>query len=202
MKKRRFLVRLAAPALAVALLGAASSPLLAAQPKNPAPPGDGYGGWGMGPGMMGGYGFGPGMMGGYGMGPGMMGGYGGYGGYGGWGYGMGPGMMGGHGWGWGRGLGLSDEQRARINKIQDENRKSHWALAGELMDQQARLRDLYEAPQRDQTAIDETYKAIGQLQQRMYDSSVDAQKRIEAVLTKEQQEKLRSFWGRGAAPGK
>jgi hypothetical protein len=45
----------------------------------------GYGGYGMGPGMMGGYGgygMGPGMMGGYGMGPGMMGGYGGYGPYG------------------------------------------------------------------------------------------------------------------------
>jgi len=53
----------------------------------------GYGGYGMGPGIMGGYGYGmgPGMMGGYGgygMGPGMMGGYG---------YGMGPGMMGGYG---------------------------------------------------------------------------------------------------------
>ena len=51
----------------------------------------GYGGYGMGPGMMGnyGYGMGPGMMGGYGgygMGPGMMGGYG-----------MGPGMMGDYG---------------------------------------------------------------------------------------------------------
>jgi plastocyanin len=57
--------------------------------------GSGYGGYGMGPGMMGGcggYGMGPGMMGGYGgygMGPGMMGGYGG----------MGPGMMGGYGYG-------------------------------------------------------------------------------------------------------
>jgi len=54
----------------------------------------GYGGYGMGPGMMGGYG-------GYGMGPGMMGGYGGYGMgpgmMGGYGYGMGPGMMGGYG---------------------------------------------------------------------------------------------------------
>jgi len=55
--------------------------LLAAVPSMAQNPG--YGGYGMGPGMMGGYG--------YGMGPGMMGGYGGYG--------MGPGMMGGHGMG-------------------------------------------------------------------------------------------------------
>ena len=84
--------------------------LLAAVPSMAQNPG--YGGYGMGPGMMGGYGgygygMGPGMMGGYGgygMGPGMMGGYGGYGmgpgmmgGYG--GYGMGPGMMGNYGYG-------------------------------------------------------------------------------------------------------
>jgi len=80
--------------------------LLAAVPSMAQNPG--YGGYGMGPGMMGGYGYGmgPGMMGnyGYGMGPGMMGGYGGYGmgpgmmgGYG--GYGMGPGMMGNYGYG-------------------------------------------------------------------------------------------------------
>ncbi len=79
--------------------------------------GHGYGGYGMGPGMMGygGYGMGPGMMGyGRGMQPGMMGGYG-YGmgpgmmGYGHgmhpgmMGYGMGPGMMSGYGYGMGPG---------------------------------------------------------------------------------------------------
>ena len=79
-------------------------------------------GYGMGPGMMGGgygpgYGMGPGMMGGYGpgqgMGPGMMGGYGP-------GQGMGPGMMGG---GYGPGyaaLNLTDEQRKKIDAIQEE----------------------------------------------------------------------------------
>jgi hypothetical protein len=79
--------------------------LLAAVPSMAQNPG--YGGYGMGPGMMGGYG---GY--GYGMGPGMMGGYGGYGMGpdmmgGGHGYGMGPGMMGGYGMGPGMmGLGM------------------------------------------------------------------------------------------------
>ena len=160
----------------------------------------GGGGYGMGPGMMGGYGgygMGPGMMGGggYGMGPGMMGG-GGYGMMG--GYGMGPGMM--MGPYWGSGLDLSAEQQARINKIQDETRKAHWALMGEMMNQQARLRDLNLAPKRDEAAIDHAYKEFGKLQQQMYDSSVAAQKRMEAVLTKEQQEKLRTYWRRGWAP--
>lgn len=70
----------------------------------------------------------------------------------------------------------------------------------ELMGQQARLRDLNLAPKRDSTAIDAAYKEIGKLQQKMYGSSVEAQKRMEAVLTKEQQEKLRTYWRRGPAP--
>ncbi|MDR3411650.1 MAG: Spy/CpxP family protein refolding chaperone [Formivibrio sp.] len=194
MKSKRYLSWAIGGVLALALGGMAPI-LLAAQSKNA--PRDGSGGWGygMGPGMMGGYGsgVGPGMMGGYGSG--MMGGYGAYGVGPGMmgGYGMGPGMMGGY---WGNGLSLTDEQLAKINKIQDETRKTHWALMGGMMDQQAKLRDLYQAPKRDQAAIDEAYKTIGQLQQQMFDSSVDAQKRTDAVLTKEQQEKLRTLWRR------
>ncbi|MDT3706254.1 MAG: Spy/CpxP family protein refolding chaperone [Thiobacillus sp.] len=172
MNTLRHFSRFAAYGLAVALSGTASAQQ-ADQPKPPSPDAQGM----MGCPGMGGYGMGPGMMGGYGMGPGMMGGYG-----------MGPGMMGAY---WGSGLDLTHEQRSRINKVQDETRKSHWALMNEMMNQQAKLRDLYQAPKRDNAAIDAAYKEIGKLQQKMYDSSVEAQKRMEAVLTKEQQEKLR-----------
>ena len=191
--------RLAAFGLAALLSGTAPA-LLAADPPPPPQYGpgmmNGYGGYGMGPGMMGGgYGMGPGMMGGYGgygMGPGMMGG----------GYGMGPGMMGGGMMGpyWGSGLDLTPDQQAKINKIQDETRKAHWALMGEMMDQQARLRDLNQAPKRDETAIAAAYKEFGKIQQKMYDSAVAAHTRMEALLTKEQKEKLRSYWRRGWAP--
>lgn len=146
-------------------------------------PGGGYG-YGPGPGMMGG-GFGAGMMGGgYGQGRGMMGG--------GYGYGGGPGMMG-LGVGWVDALGLSDDQKTKINRIQDETRRSHWALMGTMMDQQAKLRDLYEAPKRDSAAIDDTYKSIGDLRQKMIDSSIEARKRMEAVLTSKQIDKLRAY---------
>jgi Spy/CpxP family protein refolding chaperone len=138
------------------------------------------GGWGMGHGM-GGYGMGPGM-GGYGMGPGMMGG-------------MGPGMMGG---GYGMGpQGLSDltaEQRTQIAKIRDETRKKHWDLMGKMMDEQARLQDLYDAPKRDADAIANAHKKLSELQRRMYEDAADAHKRMESVLTKEQQEKSWRFW--------
>lgn len=156
--------RLAAFGLAALLSGTAPA-LLAADP----PPPPQYG-----PGMMNGYG-------GYGMGPGMMGG----------------GMMGPY---WGSGLDLTPDQQAKINKIQDETRKAHWALMGEMMNQQAKLRDLNLAPKRDNAAIDAAYKEFGKLQQQMYDSAVAAHKRMEAVLTKEQQEKLRDYWRRGWTP--
>jgi Spy/CpxP family protein refolding chaperone len=198
MKTTRYFSRLAACSLFVALTGTAPA-LQAEQTDPPKPYGPGMmGGYGMGPGMMGGYGMGQGMMGGYGMGPGMMGGYGmGHGMMG--GYGMGQGMMGDY---WGIGLDLTDEQQAKVNKIQDETRKSHWALMGEMMNQQARLRDLNLAPKRDSAAIDAASKEIGQLQQKMYNASVEAHKRMEAVLTKEQQEKLRTCWRKDPAPKK
>lgn len=127
--------------------------------------GPGYGmGYGMGPGMMGGYGpgygmgygMGPGMMGGYGMGPWMMHGYG-------RGYGMGPWMMGGYGYGY-NALDLSDAQRQKIEKIQEEAWKSQWEVMNKMHE-----------------AISQTW--------------VDAQKKIDAVLTKKQREQLRRGWG-------
>ena len=141
--------------------------------------GGGCPGGGFGQGMMGGA-YGAGMMGGGGRG--IMGSYGG----------DGPGMMG-FGGGWVDALGLSDEQRTKINRIQDDTRRSHWSLMGSMMDQQAKLRDLYEAPKRDTAAIDETYKSIGDLRQKMIDSSNDARKRMEAVLTSKQLDKLRAY---------
>jgi len=102
------------------------------------------------------------------------------------GYGMGP-----------QGLpDLTDDQRSRIAKIRDETRRKHWELMGQMLDEQARLGDLYDAPKRDSDAISDTYKKISELQRRMYESSADAHKRMEAVLTKEQQEKSWRFWRR------
>lgn len=172
MNNTRHFNRFAAYALAAFLSGTAPT-LLADSPDSPI-----QGGYGMGPGMMGGYGMGMGM--------GMMGGYG-----------MGQGMMGGY---WGAELGLTDAQQSKINQIQDETRKTHWALMNAMMDQRAKLRDLYLAPKRDQAAIDQAYKTFGILRQEMYDSSVAAQKRMEAVLTPEQQEKLRQYWRGGWTP--
>jgi Spy/CpxP family protein refolding chaperone len=172
----------------------------------------GYGpGYGMGSGMDmmgGGYGMGPGMMGGgngYGMGPGMgmMGGYGGMGmmgmGPGMMGYGMGPGMMGGYG-----AMGmmdLSDEQRSKMNKTMDEERKQHWAIMGKMMEEQNKLRDLYAADKPDPKKVGAVYGEIAKLQQQMIETHVQATNQMQDVLTKEQREQFRQWHRRGWGPG-
>ena len=157
-------------------------------------PGGGYGpGYGMGPGMMGGYGpgmMGPGMMGGYGpgygMGPGMMGG--------GPGYGMGPGMMGGYGPRGYAALNLSDEQRAKISAVQQESSRKQWDLMGKMQEQGFGMHQLFELGKSDDAAARNAYQAMADAHKQMFEASLDARKRIDAVLTNEQREQLKRNW--------
>ncbi len=95
---------------------------------------------GFGSGAMGGYG--PGMMGGYG--PGMMDG-GQRRGFGpGGGYGPGSGYGPGQGFGPGAGalasLNLSDEQRAKIQAIQEQHREQNWGRMGQMRSEMLKSR--------------------------------------------------------------
>jgi Spy/CpxP family protein refolding chaperone len=125
----------------------------------------------------------------------MMGGYGP-------GYGMGPGMMGGYGW-MGM-LDLSDDQRTKINKTMDEERKQHWAIMGKMMEQQNKLRDLYTADKPDPKKVGAVYGEIAKLQQQMVETHLQATNQVQDVLTKEQREQIRQWhrggWGRGPGP--
>ncbi|MFN4351385.1 MAG: Spy/CpxP family protein refolding chaperone [Hylemonella sp.] len=187
MKYRHFLMTLTA----LAALSAAV-PLAQAQPARSESPREGYG-----PGMMGGYGgpgqgpYGPGMMRGqgqtYGYGPGMMGG--GMMGSG----GMMGGMMGGMGLGPLQALDLNEQQQTRINQIRDETRRKNWDTMGKLMDEQARLRDLLAAEKRDPAAIGKQSMKMADLRRQMLEASIESHNRIEAVLSKEQKDQLRSY---------
>jgi Spy/CpxP family protein refolding chaperone len=171
------------------VLACAVGPAQADDPEDAVQFGPGYG-W-MGPGMMGGYD--------YGMGPGMMGGYHG-------GYGMGPGMMGGYGYGMGpfSALNLTDDQRSKINKIQDEERKQHWAVMGKMLEKQNTLRDLIEQSEPDPKKVGVAYGEIAKLRQQMLETHIQARNQMQKVLTKEQREQLEQWrhgmWGPGAGP--
>jgi Spy/CpxP family protein refolding chaperone len=105
------------------------------------------------------------------------------------------GMMGGHGSGMMmesprmnmvRALDLSDEQRSRINKLSDELHHNNWAAQGSIMDESAKLRDLYEADKRDPATIGNVYQKIFDLKRKMIEAMIDTQNHVEELLTPEQ----------------
>lgn len=131
---------------------------------------------------------------GYGTGSGMMGGYGA-------GYGMGPGMMGGYGAGNGSGAGvmgyrsradlnLNAEQRGKISKIENDVRRKNWELMGKIQEEQFQMNERDASDQRDDAALSKSYRNISELRHQMFDLSLSARRQIDAVLTKEQREKL------------
>jgi Spy/CpxP family protein refolding chaperone len=130
------------------------------------------------------YGGGPGMMGGYGMGPGMMGGYGG-------GYGMGPGMMGGYGTEAYAGLKLSAEQQKKITAIQQETSKAMWQLMGTMHEQGYHMQGMFGPGPFDEAIARKAFQTMQETQKAMFDMQLEAHKKIDAVLTKEQRDQLR-----------
>lgn len=88
-------------------------------------------------------------------------------------------------------LDLSRQQLGAINIIDEEMRDRQSNLNRELAAEQGKLRELYDSPARDRSKIDRQYRRIEKLRREMFESSVDAQDRIEAQLSVQQQQRLR-----------
>jgi hypothetical protein len=95
-------------------------------------------------------------------------------------------------------LDLSDEQRSKINKLSDELRHNNWTTKGLIMDESAKLRDLYAADKRDPSAIGKEYQKIFDLKRKMIEATITTQNRIEEVLTPEQRTKFKGMRDSGA----
>ncbi|MDH3687911.1 MAG: Spy/CpxP family protein refolding chaperone [Gammaproteobacteria bacterium] len=111
------------------------------------------------------------------------------------GHGMGhmgmTGLMGMDGrWGAQRWLDLSDEQQASIDTITDEQRRAQWDSMGKIMDEQSQLRRLWSARPRDAKAIGDGYGRMFAHMQSAITTVVEAQNRIDEILTAEQREQL------------
>lgn len=135
-------------------------------------------GYGMGMGTMGGMGAG------MGMGPGMGGGMGGFG----------PGMM---GMGPMAMLDLSDAQTAQLQKIQAEFMKAQRPLMRRMWDEKKQLWNLRKAEKPDPAAIGKAYSRLADLQRQALEAHIDAENKMAAVLTKEQQAQMRRGYGHG-----
>lgn len=125
-----------------------------------------------------------GMMGGYSHG--MMGSMGMMGG-------MGMGMMESPRAGMVRMLSLSDEQRAKINKLSDKLHHDNWGAMGTIMDESTKLRDLYEADKRDPDAIAKVYQKIFDTKVQMIKAMVSTENQIEGLLTSDQLAQLKNM---------
>lgn len=90
-------------------------------------------------------------------------------------------------------LDLNDEQRSKINKLSDELKHNNWATKGLIMDESAKLRDLYAADKRDPSAIGKEYQKIFDLQRKMIEATITTQNRIEELLTPEQRAQLKNM---------
>lgn len=87
---------------------------------------------------------------------------------------------------------LTPEQDRKILKIQDELRKKNYEVKGRMMDEEVKLRDLYLGDKQDKGAILAAYKKLGELRLQRVEAGLDAQGKIDAVLTKEQRDMLKS----------
>jgi len=95
-----------------------------------------------------------------------------------------------------RGLDLSAEQQRRVNAISDELRHNNWVTQGQINDETNKLRDLYQAEKRDPAAIGKEYQKVFDLKRQMIETYLEAENRIEEVLTPEQRAQVKGARGK------
>ncbi|HTT37623.1 MAG TPA: Spy/CpxP family protein refolding chaperone [Burkholderiales bacterium] len=115
--------------------------------------------------------------------------------------GHGMGMMAGHGMGMGfrmspaamQMLGLSPEQKTKISQIQAQARKKQWQVMGDLREERFKLHELMSsATAPDPAAATAQYQKVQDLERQLFEGALLARSQVEATLTPEQKEKLKS----------
>ena len=88
-------------------------------------------------------------------------------------------------------LDLSDQQNERVETIREQARDDQWELSRRMREEQWKLMTLFRADSPDPAEIGKQYARMSDLNRQNLDISVDAQRRIEALLTQEQRDVLR-----------
>lgn len=128
-----------------------------------------------------------------GMGPGMVGGYGG--GYE-MGSGMGSGMMFGYTNDAYAGLELTPDQQKTIAGIHEQTSKAMWQHMGTMHGQDYHMQGMFGSGPVDEAAARKSFQTMSETQNTMFELQLDARKKIDAILTKDQREKLSSYGSR------
>lgn len=98
-------------------------------------------------------------------------------------------------------LDVNQEQRSKLNKIQNELRKQQWGLQGRILDEQAKLSDLHSADRPDSKKLGAVYGALFDIRRQMIEAKIDAMNRAKDVLNKDQLNRLKSREQTGHATG-
>ena len=113
--------------------------------------------------------------------------------------GMGPGMMGGYGpGGYGADLKLTDEQRDKIAEIQDELAQKRYGLMSSM--HQSRYQ-MFRNGKGDEATLRKSFEQMQATQKAMFEAGLEANKRIETVLTPEQRKEYQRDFGRFGGMG-
>lgn len=94
---------------------------------------------------------------------------------------------------------LTDKQRSKLVRLQDESRRKTWELTGKMHDEMAAIRDAMAAPdKRDRAAALAAFDRMSALRRQGLELALDMADRVDEVLTPEQRETLRRWgpWGR------
>ncbi len=89
-------------------------------------------------------------------------------------------------------LDLSDQQNDRIETILEQARDVQWDLSRRVRDEQWQLMKLVSADSPDPAQVGKQYAGVSELSRQILENSIDARRRIDALLTQEQRDDLRS----------
>lgn len=106
-------------------------------------------------------------------------------------------------------LGLTDEQRAQLKKMQEENYRKNEALWEEMRKLNFELRQLMLEKNPDEALVQKKIDRLNEIRKDLHEARIKNRDECWNILTDEQKEKIKSSWnnrrggrmGRGRGPG-
>lgn len=75
--------------------------------------------------------------------------------------------------------GFAEKDRPKVRRILTRTRKKHWQLMGQVIEQQTKLAELYDADNVDQKAVKVVYNEIFKIRQQMVEVKLDAMQKLQ-----------------------
>ena len=107
---------------------------------------------------------------------------------------MGAGMMCGYSSDAYAGLDLTAEQQKAIAAVREQASRAMWQQMGTMHGQGYRMQGVFGPGELDEAAARKSFQAMADSQKAMFELQLDARRKIDAVLTNDQRQKLSRYW--------